>query len=91
MMGFMIYFVINMRFFKIFKVFKVFLKSGPSLEKWGKMGGNTWPRIPIYILLGRLENIVRIGENASYRYFLLFRLYFEKASFQGSFKVGTVW
>ena len=48
MMGFMIYFVINMRFFKMFKVF---LKSGPSLEKWGKMGGNAWPRIPIYILL----------------------------------------
>ena len=35
MMGFMIYFVINMRFFKMFKVF---LKSGPGGEKWGKMG-----------------------------------------------------
>ena len=30
MMGFMIYFVINIRF----------LKSGPSLEKWGKNGEN---------------------------------------------------
>ena len=35
MMGFMIYFVINMRFFKIFKVF---LKSGPRGEKWVKNG-----------------------------------------------------
>ena len=42
MMGFMIYFVINMRFFKIFKVF---LKSGPSLEKSGKMGKNGEKRL----------------------------------------------
>ena len=35
MMGFMIYFVINMR---LFKMFKVFLKSGPGGEKSGKMG-----------------------------------------------------
>ena len=51
MMGFMIYFVINMRFFKIFKVF---LKSGPSLKKSGKIRknvGDAWRRIPIYTLL----------------------------------------
>ena len=48
MMGFMIYFVTNMCFFKMFKVF---LKSGPSWEKSGKMGRNAWPRIPIYTLL----------------------------------------
>ena len=35
MMGFMIYFVINMR---LFKMFKVFLKSGPGGEKSGKWG-----------------------------------------------------
>ena len=51
MMGFMIYFVINMRFFNIFKVF---LKSGPSLKKSGKIRknvGDAWRRIPIYTLL----------------------------------------
>ena len=37
MMGFMIYFVTNMCFFKMFKVF---LKSGPSWEKSGKIGKN---------------------------------------------------
>ena len=42
MMGFMIYFVINMRFFKIFKVF---LKSGPSLEKSGKIRKNGVKRL----------------------------------------------
>ena len=38
MMGFMLYFAKKGVFFKIFKVFKDFLKSGPSLEKWGKIG-----------------------------------------------------
>ena len=38
MMGFMIYFAKKGVFFKISKVFKVFLKSGPSLEKWGENG-----------------------------------------------------
>ena len=52
MMGFMIYFVINMR---LFKMFKVFLKSGPGGEKSGKMGKNreekACPRILVTLLL----------------------------------------
>ena len=48
MKGFMIYFVINMR---LFKMFKVFFESGPSWEKSGKMGKKGCPRIPIILLL----------------------------------------
>ena len=39
-------------------------------------------------VLERVENIVRKGENAGYRHFLLFSQCFQKASFQGSLKVG---
>ena len=42
-------------------------------------------------VLGRLENIVRKGENAGYQHFLLFLQSFQKASFSGSLKVGIVW
>ena len=48
MMGFMIYFVINMR---LFKIFKVFLKSGPRWEKSLKIGKNTCPSPRISLLL----------------------------------------
>ena len=41
--------------------------------------------------LGRVENIVGKGENAGYQHFLLFSQCFQKASFLGSVKVGTVW
>ena len=37
--------------------------------------------------LGRVQNIVRRGENAGYQHFLLFPQCFQKASFQGSLKV----
>ena len=42
-------------------------------------------------VLKRLENIVGKGENAGYLHFLLFLQCFQKASFQGSLKVGIVW
>ena len=45
MMGFMIYFVINMR---LFKMFKVFLKSGPGGEKSGKIGEKSLSHNPHY-------------------------------------------
>ena len=41
--------------------------------------------------LGRVENIVGKGENAGYKHFLLFLQCFQKASFSGLLKVGTVW
>ena len=41
--------------------------------------------------MGRVENIVRKGENAGYRHFLLFPQYFQKATYSGSSKVGIVW
>ena len=42
-------------------------------------------------VLGRVENIVRKGENAGYQHFLLFPQSFQKTSFSGSLKVGIVW
>ena len=41
--------------------------------------------------LGRVENIVGNGENASYQHFLLFLQCFQKPSVSGSLKVGIVW
>ena len=41
--------------------------------------------------LGRVENIVRKGENAGYQHFLLFPQCFQKVSFSGSLKVVIVW
>ena len=41
--------------------------------------------------LGRVENIVRKGENAGYQHFLLFPQCFQKASSLGSLKVRIVW
>ena len=43
------------------------------------------------IILGRVENIVRTGENAGYQQFLLFPHCFQKASVLGLLKVGLVW
>ena len=43
------------------------------------------------IILGRVENIVRTGENASYQHFLLFPQSFQKPSLPWSVKVGIVW
>ena len=40
--------------------------------------------------LGRVENIVGIGENAGYQLFLLFPQCFKKATLSGSLKVGFV-
>ena len=42
-------------------------------------------------VLGRVENIVVKGENAGYQHFLLFLQCFQKASFQGTLKIGIVW
>ena len=42
-------------------------------------------------VLGRVENIVGKGENASNQHFLLFLQCFQKASFPVSLKVGIVW
>ena len=42
-------------------------------------------------VLRRVENMVGKGENAGYQHFLLFPQCFQKASFQGSLKVGIVW
>ena len=42
-------------------------------------------------VMGRIENIVRKGENAGYQHFLLFPQCFHKANISGSLKVGTVW
>ena len=42
-------------------------------------------------VLGRVENIVRKGENAGYQHFLLFPQCFQMASFSRSLKVGIVW
>ena len=43
------------------------------------------------IILGRVENIVRKGENAGYQHFLLFPQCFQKTSLLGLLKVGIVW
>ena len=46
-------------------------------------------------VLGRVQNIVRKGENAGenvgYKHFLFFPQYFQKASYTGSLKVRIVW
>ena len=42
-------------------------------------------------VLGRIESIVRKGENAGYQHFLLFPQSFQKALSSGSLKVGNVW
>ena len=41
--------------------------------------------------MGRVENIEGKGENTGYHHILLFPQCFQKASFQGSLKVGIVW
>ena len=41
--------------------------------------------------LGRVENMVGKGENASNQHFLLFPQCFQNASFLKSLKVGIVW
>ena len=59
MMGFMIYFIINMCFFKMFKVFlksgPSFLKSGPRWEKSLKIGKNACPNPRNSLLLPGIE------------------------------------
>ena len=42
-------------------------------------------------LLRWTKNIVGKEENAVFQHFLLFPQFFQKASFLGSLKVGTVW
>ena len=42
-------------------------------------------------VLGRVENFVGKGENAGHQHFLLSTQSFQKASYTGSLKVGTVW
>ena len=42
------------------------------------------------IVLGRVKNIVGIGENACYQHFLLFPQCFQNATILGSLKVGIV-
>ena len=42
-------------------------------------------------VFNRVENVVGKGENAGYKYFLLFPQCFQKASFSGLLKVGIVW
>ena len=42
-------------------------------------------------VLGRVENIVGKGENASYQHVLLFPQCFQKISILESLKVGIVW
>ena len=41
--------------------------------------------------LGRVENIVRKGENAGNQHFLRFPQCFQKPSVSGTLKVVTVW
>ena len=41
--------------------------------------------------LGRVENIVKKGENAGFQLFLLFQQCFQKSSVSGSLKVWIVW
>ena len=43
------------------------------------------------ISFDRVENIVWNGENADYQHFLLFPLFFQKASFSRLLKVGILW
>ena len=40
---------------------------------------------------GKVENLVRKGENAGYQHFLLFPQCFQKLSFSGLVKVGIEW
>ena len=45
----------------------------------------------LIFVLGKVEKIVRKGENAGYQHFLLFPLCFQKASCTGLLKVRIVW
>ena len=45
----------------------------------------------LQFILGRVENIVRKGENAGNQHFLLFPQCFQKANFSGLLKVRVVW
>ena len=42
-------------------------------------------------LSDRVKNIGGKGEKEGYQHFILFPQYFQKPSFSGSLKVGTVW
>ena len=60
--------------------FKAFADEKISVNKKKRKFGFRW-----------LKNIVGKGENAGYEHFLLFLQCFQKASFPGLLKVGTVW
>ena len=47
--------------------------------------------LKLNFFIGWVENIVGKGENAGYQHFLLFPQFFQKFSFAGSLKIGTVW
>ena len=45
----------------------------------------------LIFVLAEIENIVGKGENADNQHFLFFPQCFQKDSFSGSLKLGTVW
>ena len=60
--------------------------------KFKAFADDKWNAIEkLKLVLGWVENMVGKGENAGFQHFLLFQLCFQKASFLGSLKVGTVW
>ena len=74
-----------------------FLNSLPNdkILDWSKFRAFTNKKIDatekLKFVLGRVEKIVRKGENAGYQHFLLFPQCFQKASFSRLLKVGIVW
>ena len=65
-----------------------------NLLEWSKLKASAEDKLnlaeKLKFVLGRVENIVGMGENAGYQHFLLFPQCFQKVSILGLLKVGTV-
>ena len=61
----------------------------PALPQLKAFAGNNFKVVQVlHIFFDMVENIVRKGENAGYRHFLLFPQCFKKALCQGFYKVS---
>ena len=72
-----------------------YLQNDKLTLDWSKLRAFADDKINVIeklkFLLGRVENIVRKGENAGYRHFFTFPTMFSKSALSRSLKVRIVW
>ena len=91
----------SLTFYIIYFILKIvtsnFVNSLPNnkILNWSKLKAFVDDKIRVNeklkFGLGRVENIVGIGDSAGYQHFLLFPQWFRKAAFSRLLKVGIVW